>query len=314
MNLWSLDFTTHDIEALDAAGFGAARAAGRFCWLDLAAEDFEALPEPLSTIVPASVAAELRAGPLSELRFDDAWIAFGLSEPVSEEGPVRGANLLFSDGLLITCDFRDSETLRRLRHTWREDFLRFARSPGFLLFELGDHYISVAQNHLHALEDRIENLQRHLFGNADDSVFGDTAEAMRALFDFRRRVVGAQEAFEELSARSSSFIPESTQPFLARCALRLERMANELLLQRDGLVSGLNLYIGMNGHRTGLLLQRLTGFSIIFLPLSFFAGVFGMNFTHFPGIDARYGFEGFWIVCALITLTLLAVARRGRWF
>ena len=79
-------------------------------------------------------------------------------------------------------------------------------------------------------------------------------------------------------------------------------------------MSALNLYIGMTGHRTGQLLKRLTSFSVIFLPLSFLAGVFGMNFTHMPGIDWPYGYVLFWMLSLSITGVVLWLARRGKWF
>lgn len=311
MNVWALDFDAHEIEEIEPAALADARASGRFCWVDAPGSELESVREYLGL---RRIPDGFERDALHELIIDEDWVAFGLSEPQAEEQPARGANLLFTAELLVTCDFGVSETLSRLRLTWREDFRRFARSPGFLLFEFGDHYINVAQVHLHTLEDHIEDLQRHLFGDADDSIFGETAESMQALYDFRREIMGVQETFEELSTRSSPFIPESTQPFLARCAVRLERMANELLLQRDGLMSGLNLYIGMNGHWTSLLLKRLTIVSMVFLPLSFLAGVFGMNFKYFPGLGFQHGIALFWVVCGAITLTLLIVARRARWF
>ena len=145
-------------------------------------------------------------------------------------------------------------------------------------------------------------------------MFAETASLVQHLGEFRHRLIIGHEIFDEMATRASAFVPETPRPFLARNADRVERTANELLLQRDALHSALDLCIGMNGHRTGQLLKRLTAFSIIFLPLSFLAGVFGMNFTHFPGLDAEWGFAAFCAVTVGITVALLAIAKRARWF
>jgi Mg2+ and Co2+ transporter CorA len=310
---WTLDFETRVLTEIPAAGIGEARESGRFCWLDVAeSEPYLAGLAAEQPDLPDEFAEDV----VRDLMFSDGWLAFGLVEPRVATGCHRsiGLNVLFSSNLLVTVDFGGSDTLERLRQTWRDDFMRHARSPGFFLFEIADHFTSIAQRQVHDRESRVTALQARLFGDVDDGVFAETARFVQQLGDFRHRLIIAHEIFDELATRTSTFVPETTQPFLARNADRVERTANELQLQRDALLSALNLCIGMTGHRTGQLLKRLTGFSMIFLPLSFLAGVFGMNFQHLPGLSAEWGFVGFCAASAAITLVLLGVARRARWF
>lgn len=313
MPLWALDFATRTVSALQPEEFASARAAGRFCWIDLEVSDADLWSKLANgSAHPSRLMTEL----LPELEFADGWLALGLAE-VRLDRPrtlASGLNLFFAEGMLLTVDFGGSETLRRIRQTWRDDFLRFAQTPGFFLFEVADHYVTFAQHEVHALEERLEALQLSLFDSANDSVFGEVAVLLQRLTEFRHQMVVVHEAFEELATRSSPFIPTSTQPFLKRNADRMFRIADELQQHREGLVSGLDLYIGLSGHRTGQLLKRLTAFSMIFLPLSFLASVFGMNFTHLPGLDWPWGYTAFWGVSVLIVVGLLVVARKQRWF
>ena len=310
MLLWALDFDTRSITQLQHDSAGATE---HFRWFDLTPGEFDAWLEIASGL---ELPPRLGTHVLEELEFSDAWLAFGLAEPRLERGrsDPAGMNLLFAEGLLITVDFGQCEALTKMRQSWREDFAKHAQSPGFFLFEVADHYVTVAQHLVHALESSIAALHNHLFEAADDSVFGEAATLMQRQLEFRQYMMAAHEVFDELATRNSSYIPASTKPYIARNADRIERVGLELLQQRDGLMNALNLYIGMTGHRTGQLLKRLTSFSIIFLPLSFLAGVFGMNFEHMPGIEWRYGYWVFWLACLSITLVLLWFARRGRWF
>lgn len=313
MQAWALDFENRTATQIAAAEIVEARSAGRFCWLDLDHSELLSgyLPD-ITDVVPIDVNSEI----IRDLEFADDWLVFGLVEPhaASEHGTTIGLNVLFSGNLLVTVDFGRCQTLVRLRRTWNSDFVRHARSSGFFLFEIADHFTAIAQDQVHEAEVGVNELQARLFGDADDSVFADTARLVQQLGAFRYRLIIAHEIFDELATRASSFVPETTRPFLIRHAARVERTANELALQRDALRSALHLCIGMTGHRTGQLLKRLTGFSIIFLPLSFLAGIFGMNFVHLPGLDVKWGFAAFCAASVAITVLLLVIARRARWF
>ena len=310
--LWELNFSARTVAEHAVDAITEDQAAPTFRWLETHVQTLDR--RSLSALTnghPEQFADTL----MRELEIADSWLAFGLIEPSVDSITPAGLNVLFSQHAMITLEFGRSETLAKLRQTWRDDFQQFAQSPGFLLFEVSDHYTTVCQARVHGIDARIEAMQLRLFGDdAEDSVFGETSLLMQRLQEMRQCSVIAEETFEELATRSSAFISATTQPFVARNAVRMARLSAELLQQRDALVSALNLYIGMTGHRTGRLLKRLTAFSMIFLPLSFLAGVFGMNFQHMPELAWTYGYAGFWLIAALITATLLWFARRGNWF
>ena len=312
MRAWALNFETRTAVELAAAEIAEARGSGQFCWVDVAEDDPFMLELPKHQ---ADLPDGFTDDVVRDLTFADGWLAFGLVEPrvTSERDRPVGLNVLFCTNLLVTVDLGGSETLVRLRQTWHDDFIMHAQSPGFFLFELADHFTTVAQRQVRELEPQVTALQARLFKDADDGVFAETARPVQMLGDFRHRLIIAHEIFDELATRTSSFVPETTRPFLARNADRIERTANELLLQRDALMSALNLCIGMTGHRTGQLLKRLTLLTMIFLPLSFLAGVFGMNFQHLPGLQAEWGFTAFCIATLVISGVLQGIAKRAHW-
>ena len=300
MKAWALDFRSRELAEVAAGELAGAHASEHFCWLDVAESDgfLAALPEQ-----EADLPEDFTTGVVRDLEFADGWLAFGLVEPrvVGDRGGPVGLNVLFSAERLVTVDFGGSETLAGVGAPGRSALVAIAQRCD-----------TSGSDPL--LEEQVTDLQSRLFGDADEGVFAETASLVQHLGEFRHRLIIGHEIFDEMATRASAFVPETTRPFLARNADRVERTANELLLQRDALHSALDLCIGMNGHRTGQLLKRLTAFSIIFLPLSFLAGVFGMNFTHFPGLDAEWGFAAFCAVTVGITVALLAIAKRARWF
>ena len=136
---------------------------------------------------------------------------------------------------------------------------------------------------------------------------------IRALLEYRNAIVAARETLDELATRRSAFVPASTQPFLDRQTVPLDRLAHDAATERTVLSEVLNLYMGIVGHRTGRVVNRLTVVSMILLPLNFLAAVFGMNFEVMPELGWQYGYAAFWIVSVLLVAVLLALFRRWRW-
>jgi magnesium transporter len=65
-------------------------------------------------------------------------------------------------------------------------------------------------------------------------------------------------------------------------------------------------------HRTNEVMKRLTVVSVVFLPLTFLCGVYGMNFERLPELQWRFGYLYFWALVAAIVLGLLALMRRSK--
>jgi magnesium transporter len=181
-----------------------------------------------------------------------------------------------------------------------------------LIYEIWDHLIDNYLTVQKRFEDRVEALQHQLMGEVDDSVFAGVSELGADLLHFRKVVLPARSVLTDLSTRKSLFISEATQPFLANMVGTLERVLQDLLVDRDILSNSLNLYMSMVGHRTNEVMKKLTVVSVIFLPLTFLCGVYGMNFEHLPELKWESGYLAFWIAAGLIVSVIVLVSRRAR--
>ena len=101
-------------------------------------------------------------------------------------------------------------------------------------------------------------------------------------------------------------------PFLQNMVGTVDHVLQDLLVDRDILSESLNLYMSMVGHRTNRVMNRLTVVSVIFLPLTFLCGVYGMNFEILPELKWEYGYAIFWVVVAAIVTVLIAYMRNKK--
>jgi magnesium transporter len=221
--------------------------------------------------------------------------------------------LLLGEGWCATVRRGPVDFVGEVWRTCPEDFRRFAQSPGFLLYEFWDHLIASYRVAAGAVGDRVLRAQDDAF-QAGDEIFGRVASLSRDLLALRRAMVAARETLAELATRRSALVPASTTPFLQTLVVSLDRLVADLAVEREILAETLNLYIGLVGHRTNQVVNRLTIVSFVFLPLTFLCGVYGMNFRYLPELEWRYGYHSFWVVALLIVTTSLYLMKRRRWW
>ena len=317
ITLVAFDFAHKLEKILVPAEVPQARATGLFCWADVEGESVAAIQPLLASLgFPVAVVSEALQPdrPDTVDVFPDC-LHFAVREArrVNDLLDIRTLDLLLNAHGLLIFHPQPAELITHIRQTYREDFRIFSQSPGFLLYEVTDHLIAGYRQTLLRFSEAVAQIQLKLFGEVDDAIFKQVAALTRDILTFRRILLAAREVLNELTSRRSPFISESSKPTLELMAGTLERLANDLTTERDVLAETLNLYMGMVSHRTSKLLRRLTMISIIFLPLTFLCGVYGMNFQYMPEIHWKYAYACFWLAVAGIIASLLFIMRRRKW-
>jgi magnesium transporter len=301
--------------------FGEARAAfeaGRFVWVDIEATDLteaRRLLASLEVIDEETIDDALRNEPSTRHARYEQYIHLVLSgcRQRAQQFDLERVDVIIAERFLATVHRGPVAFLKTVRRDYRYDFLRFAKSPSFLIYELWDHlldnYLAVQK----LMEERVEELQLELSrDDVDDTVFRKISELGADLLHFRKVLLPARAVLVDLSSRRSLFISEATQPFLANMVGTLEHVLQDLLVDRDILSESLNLYMSVVSHRTNEVMKRLTVVSVIFMPLTFLCGVYGMNFEVLPELRWQSGYAMFWALVLIIVGSLVYLMRRSR--
>ena len=318
MQIVAFDFATKQERTIGEADWPALPQAGIFYWLIASPDDQLQLQERLAKLGASPVISALLQGPQPEAHYEiyeDA-IHFTVSECRIDNRALKSDVLAFllGENFLATLTPAASPVMDKLWRLYREDFRKFARSSGFLLYELGSHLLESQRRLFQHYSDETERVQLRLFGEVADEIFAEVAELTGDIFSFRRTVLAARDLFNELATRKSAFVPESTQPSLDLLSDRLGRLAADVAGTRSVLNETLNLYMGMVSHRTNRIVNRLTIFSMIFLPLSFLCGVYGMNFDVMPELRWPHAYLVFWLVVATFVVAFVAFVHKKQWF
>ncbi len=143
-------------------------------------------------------------------------------------------------------------------------------------------------------------------------MFARVAALGADLLHFRKLLLPARATLADLSTRRSLVLSEATQGFLGNMVGSVDHLLQDMLVDRDILTEALNLHMSMVSHRTNQVMKKLTVVSVVFLPLTFLVGVYGMNFEIFPELHWRYGYLYFWGLVVAAVATLLHLLRRSR--
>jgi len=312
-----MDFRTKAHAKICAGDLRASMDGGRFVWIDVdiaQLEEARALLGRLDLCVPEIVEDALTREPATQVARYDDYVHLVLSgcRLVGHKFDLERVDAILGERFLLTLHKGQPVFLEAVRKSYLADFRRFAQSPSFLLYELWDHllenYLSVHKR----FEERVEQLQSRLIGNVDDTVFADASELGADLLHLRKVVLPARAVLADLSTRKSPFVSEATQPYLGNMVGTIERVLQDVLVDRDILSGSLNNYMSLVAHKTNRTMSRLTVVSIIFLPLTFLCGVYGMNFDVLPEKGWHYGYLYFWIAVVVIVVGLIWLMRRNK--
>jgi magnesium transporter len=313
-----LDFERKSERPCALSDAAEALRAGHFLWIDLdasAEEEARRVLAELGVVEQSTIDDALANDASTEVARYEKYLHVVLA-PCRQRGAnfeLERVDVLLSDGFFVTLHRGPRALLAAVRREYRLDFVRFARTPSFLLYEIWDQLIESYLAIQIVMERRVEELQGELrSGTVDDAVFTRLSELGADLLHFRKVLLPARAVLTDLATRRSPFVSDTTQSFLANLLGKLEHALQDLLVDRDILSDSLNLYLSVVSHRTNEVMKRLTVVSVVFLPLTFMCGVYGMNFDVLPELRWKFGYALFWLAVALVVAGLLYLMRRAR--
>jgi magnesium transporter len=187
------------------------------------------------------------------------------------------------------------------------------RGPDYLAYTLVDvvvdHYFLLLED----LEERIEELESTLLVEADLYNLRDIQLMKRELLYLRRSVWPLREVIAGLQRGESALVNDSTQIYLRDVYDHTIQVMNTIESLRDLITGILELHLSITSNRMNTVMKVLTIIATIFIPLSFIAGIYGMNFEHMPELKWRWGYQAALAFMGLVGALMLLFFRRKRW-
>jgi magnesium transporter len=223
-------------------------------------------------------------------------------------------SMVFGKDFLLTFQEHSGDVFEPVRKRLRERSTRIASlGSDYLAYALIDAIVDNYFVVLEAFGDRIETLEEEVLEKTNGSTIGNIQALKRELIRFRRAVWPLREALGSLLREDTELITEYTHRYLRDAYDHCVQIIDTVETFRET-VSGLHdIHLTMINNRMSEVMKVLTIIATIFIPLTFIAGVYGMNFEHMPELGWRYGYFIVLGVMLMLSFVMLAYFRRRGW-
>lgn len=190
------------------------------------------------------------------------------------------------------------------------------RSAGadYLLYALLDALVDGYFTVLDLLREQIDVLEEEVFSAEPQKALESIREVKKHLIDIHRYIWPLREVTGWLGRESTPLIRKATEYYIRDVYDHVIQIIDNTENNRELLTSLVDLYLSQTSHRLNEIMKVLTIISTIFIPLTFIAGVYGMNFRHMPELEHPLAYPLTWAVMVLIAVLMVAFFKKKRWF
>lgn len=163
---------------------------------------------------------------------------------------------------------------------------------------------------------KLEELEDYVLeGQGREEVYHAILNARSGLKPWNEPLLEIEEFLEYIKDAESKFISDGVANYFAKSLLReIESLLSYYDRLRVLLKEVMDLHMGNIGRNTGRVNQLLTIIATVFLPITFIASIYGMNFEYMPELEQPWGYPAVLILMALVALGLILFMKRRRWF
>lgn len=221
--------------------------------------------------------------------------------------------LLFSD-TLVSFQERAGDVWDPVRKRMADEASRLRKGkPAYLLYALLDAIVDQFFPILEHYGDRLEEIEERIVTRPSSGELHDLYGVKRELVMLRRVLWPMRQLMDELHRNEFPEIDKGTRTFLRDVYDHTLQVLDIVETYRE-MASGLtDLYMSSISNRMNEVMKVLTIMASLFIPVTFVAGVYGMNFEHIPELSWPWAYACFWGVCTSITVGLLIYFKRKGW-
>lgn len=185
--------------------------------------------------------------------------------------------------------------------------------PDYLLYSLVD---AIVDNYFVVLEDlgeRIEKIESLIVSDPAPGVLKEMYALKRMTLSLRRNVWPLREALAGLRRAETELIQPTTDVYLQDVYGHTIHVIDTVEIMRESLSTMLEIYLSSVSNRLNTVMKFLTLIATVFMPLTFIAGVYGMNFKFMPELEWQYGYPAVILIMALLGIGMVVFFRRRNW-
>ena len=223
-------------------------------------------------------------------------------------------SIILGQNLVISFQEKERDVFEPIRERIRKNKGRIRKKGAdYLAYALLD---SVVDNYFTILEkigERIEFLEEELVENPSTQTLQEIHRLKREMIFLRKSIWPLREVISGLERGESSLIKETTVIYLRDVYDHTIQVIDTVETFRDMLSGILDVYLSSISNKMNEVMKVLTIIATIFIPLTFLAGVYGMNFRYMPELEWRWGYFAVLFLMAVVGIGMVTYVRKKKW-
>ena len=223
-------------------------------------------------------------------------------------------SIIFGYNYILSFQEREDDVFNPLRERLKNPASRLRKSGvDHLAYGLID---AVIDNYFLILEhfgEAIEDLEDELIVHPSPETLRTIQKYRRNMIILRKSVWPLRELINGMQKIESEIIKDNTRIYLRDIYDHTIQVIDSVEDFRDILSSMIDVYLSSLSNRMNDIMKVLTVIATIFIPLTFIAGVYGMNFKYMPELDSRWGYPAVLLLMAILGTSMLAYFRKKKW-
>lgn len=200
-------------------------------------------------------------------------------------------SFILGSNYVITFQEREGDVFNEVRHRIEANLGRIRKQKAdYLLYRLVDSVVDEYIRIVEFLRDAIEDLEEKVLAEPSGSIIREITELKSEINVFRKYVVPLRDEVGKMRNEPGKFISKSTLHYFRDVYDHLYYLHASFDTFREMLKDLLDLHLSQLSYEMNQIMKTLTVISAIFIPLTFLAGVYGMNFEYMPELQIRWAY------------------------
>lgn len=185
--------------------------------------------------------------------------------------------------------------------------------PDYLMYSLIDTVVDNYFIILEKMSDKIEELEAKIIADPGPAWLNEIYQLKRELISLRKSIWPLREVVSKLERDENKLVSPATRVFFKDVYDHTIQVIDTIETFRDILSGILDIYLSGTSNKMNSVMKVLTVISTIFIPLTFIAGIYGMNFRHMPELNWEYGYYYVLAGCLMVALIMMVFFKKKKW-
>ena len=223
-------------------------------------------------------------------------------------------SLILGPRFIISFQEIEGDVFNFVRERIRKGRIHMRKSgPDYLAYALMDaivdHYFLI----LEKMGERIEQFENAVYAGPTPEILQAIHELKREIIYFRKQVWPMREVLNNLQKTESPLVQQTNKVFIRDVYDPTIQVIDTIESFRDIIAGMMDLYLSTVSNRMNEVMKVLTIMATLFIPLTFIAGIYGMNFKFMPELEWKWSYPVLWAVLLVISGSMLFYFKRKKW-